>query len=79
MTRRAASLEEKLWVALKELGISQTTVRDLLKERKESEVEIGLAIRKNSELKNQLAEQHVVHVDIIEQHEQLRQLVDNFK
>ena len=79
LTRRAASLEEKLRATLKELDSSQTTVRSLLKEREESEVEIGLVVKKNSDLKNQLAELHVQHVDIIEQHQQLRQLVANFK
>ena len=79
LTRRAASLEEKLRATLKELDSSQSTVRSLLKEREESEVEIGLVVKKNSELKNQLAELHVQHVDILEQHHQLRQLVANFK
>uniref|UniRef100_A0A2A4JIG9 Uncharacterized protein n=1 Tax=Heliothis virescens TaxID=7102 RepID=A0A2A4JIG9_HELVI len=79
LTRRAASFEEKLRATLKELESSKTLCKQLLQERDDSEVEVKLIVDKNTELKNQLAELHVEHMDTLDQHQHLSQLVSNFQ
>ncbi|KAJ8733607.1 hypothetical protein PYW07_014158 [Mythimna separata] len=81
MTRGATvrDLNEKLNAALKELEVSRKTCKDLLRERDENEVEVKEIIDKNTELKRQLVELHTQHVDILDQHNHLRQLVSEFQ
>ncbi|XP_047025488.1 uncharacterized protein LOC124634111 [Helicoverpa zea] len=77
--RSAALLDGKLRAALKELESKTNLCNQLLQERDDSEVEVKRIVDKNTDLKNQLAELHIQHMDILDQHSHLRQLVSNFQ
>ncbi|PZC86806.1 hypothetical protein B5X24_HaOG201665 [Helicoverpa armigera] len=79
MTRSAALLDGKLRDTLKELESSKNLCAQLLQERDDSEVEVKRIVDKNTDLKNQLAELHIQHMDILDQHNHLRQLVSNYQ
>lgn len=81
MTRGASvrDLTDKLKTALKELEVSRKTCNDLLQEREESEIEVQRIVDKNTQLKSQLLELHTAHMDILDQHHHLRQLVSDFQ
>lgn len=80
MTRGATvrDMSDKLKAALRELDSSRNECSKLLREREESEVEIEAIVNKNTQLKSQLAELHTQHIDILDQHHHLRQLVSGF-
>lgn len=81
MTRRAVGkdMEDKLRKTLKELESSKSLCQQLLQERDDSEVEVKIIIDKNTSLKNELAELHIEHMDILDQNTQLQQIVSSFQ
>lgn len=79
LTRRAASMEDKLRATLKELESAKALCKELLQERDDSEVELKKIIDKNAELKSELSELHIHHMDILNQHQQLRQIVADYQ
>ncbi|PZC80731.1 hypothetical protein B5X24_HaOG213955 [Helicoverpa armigera] len=79
MTRSAALLDGKLKATLKELESKKNLCDQLLQERDDSEVEVKRIVDKNTDLKNQLAELHIQHMDILDQHSHLHQLVSIFQ
>lgn len=80
MTRKASTkdLESKLKQALHKLKSSQDLCKQLLQEREDSEVEISTIIKKNSDLKNELAELHTNYLDVVAQRDQLNDVVGTF-
>ncbi|CAH0599340.1 unnamed protein product [Chrysodeixis includens] len=79
LTRRAASMEEKLRATLKELEAAKSLCNELLQEREDGEVEVKKIIDRNTELKNELSELHIQYMDIHNQHQQLRQIVADYQ
>ncbi|XP_047028472.1 uncharacterized protein MG397 homolog [Helicoverpa zea] len=79
MVTRRAAFEEKLRATLKELETSKNLCKQLLQERDDSEVEVKVIVDKNTELKNQLAELHIEHMDLLDQNQHLNQLVSNMQ
>lgn len=81
LTRRAVArdMEDKLRATLKELESSKTLCKQLLQEREDSEVEVKNIVDKNTTLKNELAELHIVHMDLLDQHQHLQLDLSNFK
>ncbi|XP_045529102.1 uncharacterized protein LOC123717251 [Pieris brassicae] len=81
MTRRTTAvkdLEDKLRATLKELEASKKSCNRLLQEREDSEVEVKNVVDKNKALKIELAELHIQHMDLLDQHNQLKELVSSF-
>ncbi|XP_063895051.1 uncharacterized protein LOC135118052 [Helicoverpa armigera] len=76
---KAAFFEEKLRATLKDLETSKDLCKQLLQERDDSEVEVKVIVDKNTELKNQLAELHIEHMDILDQNQHLNRLVSNMQ
>ncbi|PZC77111.1 hypothetical protein B5X24_HaOG203728 [Helicoverpa armigera] len=75
-TRRATAvkdLEDKLRATLKELETTKNLCAQLLQEREDSEVEVKNVVDKNTVLKNDLAELHIQHMDLLDQHNHLQQ------
>lgn len=81
LTRRAAArdMEDKLRATLKELESSKTLCRQLLQERDDSEVEVKIIIDKNTTLKNELAELHIEHVDLLDRHQHLHEVLASYQ
>ncbi|CAH0605600.1 unnamed protein product [Chrysodeixis includens] len=81
MTRRATAardMEDKLRATLKELESSKTLCRQLLQERDDSEVEVKVIVDKNTSLKMELAELHIEHVDLLDRHQHLQEVLASF-
>ncbi|PZC73019.1 hypothetical protein B5X24_HaOG210158 [Helicoverpa armigera] len=79
-TRRATAikdLEDKLRATLKDLESSKKLCNQLLQEREDSEVEVKNVVDKNTVLKNDLAELHIQHMDLLDQHNHLQQTVSS--
>ncbi|XP_047507600.1 uncharacterized protein LOC125059061 [Pieris napi] len=74
MTRRVTikEMETKLRATLKELEVSKALCEQLLQERDDSEVEVKNVVDKNTFLKNELAKLHIEHMDLADQHNQLK-------
>lgn len=79
MMTRSKEMECKLRAALKELESSKHLCNQLLQERDDSEVEVANIINKNSKLKNELAELHICHTDLLQQHSELIKQVATFQ
>ncbi|KAL0830994.1 hypothetical protein ABMA28_001881 [Loxostege sticticalis] len=79
-TRKAQTLElqTKLQRALDELKQTKDTCNQLLREREESEEEINLIIRRNTELKKDLAELHVKHQEVLVHRDGLLGTISSF-
>ncbi|PZC86188.1 hypothetical protein B5X24_HaOG211349 [Helicoverpa armigera] len=80
-TRRATTvkdLEDKLRATLKELETTKNLCAQLLQEREDSEVEVKNVVDKNTVLKNDLAELHIQHMDLLDQHNHLQQVLSSF-
>lgn len=76
---RGKETEGKLRAALKELESSKHLCNQLLQERDDSEVEVTKIINKNTKLKSELAELHMCHTDLLQQHDLLIQKVTTFQ
>ncbi|KAF9824459.1 hypothetical protein SFRURICE_002520 [Spodoptera frugiperda] len=79
MMTRGKETEGKLRAALKELESSKHLCSQLLQERDDSEVEVTKIINKNTKLKSELAELHMCHTDLLQQHDLLIQKVTTFQ
>ncbi|CAH0701899.1 unnamed protein product [Spodoptera exigua] len=79
MMTRAKEMEIKLRAALKELESSKLLCDQLLQEREDNEVEVKNIINRNSKLKTELAELHVCHTDLLDQHNRLFNEVSAFQ
>lgn len=81
LTRRARALgdQQKLNLALEKLKESKNLCNQLLQEREDSEVEIQKVVKKNSQLKSELAELHTTYTETLEQKRQLEDILIYFQ
>lgn len=79
MMTRGKETEGKLRAALMELESSKHLCNQLLQERDYTEVEVTKIINKNTKLKSELAELHMCHTDLLQQHDLLIKKVNTFQ